>query len=127
MNFGALNTDPAADTDRDGISDALEYVFGSSPLVGSVNPFELKAVSSGAVAVDQTTLRMVFPRRQRVGAGAYTYEISSDLTAWSTPRTVTESVLSTRMVDGDVFETVEALVESPKPDVGFVRLKWSQP
>jgi hypothetical protein len=122
-NFGTLAVNPSADTDGDGVPDALEYFFATSPVQPTSAPWQFSATTAGG----QTILHLIFPRRTGLAAGSYGYLIGHDLGAWSPPSNVTETILSTQTVGGTQTDTVDAAIVCPYPDYGFVRLKWTHP
>ncbi|MGI9089389.1 MAG: hypothetical protein ACR2HH_16885 [Chthoniobacterales bacterium] len=73
--FGTLSVNPSADPDGDGISNALEYLLGTSPIASNSNP-----IQSTLTRIDgQPFLHILFPRRSGLAAGSYGYEFSSNL------------------------------------------------
>lgn len=127
-NFGTLQADLQFDPDGDGIASALEYFFGTSPFQSSSSPLQMSLSGSGNnLAASPASIRLVFPRRAGLAVGFYRFESSPDLTNWGLAVGVTQTVLSTETIDGVVIETVEALIPSPDPTSGFVRLIWSNP
>ena len=119
--FGALNVDPAADSDGDGILNFQEYIFATSPLEASSDPLQVSTTSVGG----RLALRLVFPRRAGLVPRPYDYVISPDLAQWTVAPNVSETVLSVQSVDGTQIETVEALIPAVNPKAGFVRFRWN--
>jgi len=133
-SFGSLLTSLAGDFDADGIPDALEYLFATSPHESSALPLTVSSADStpqggtggpNASGPAGRILRVVFPRRSGVSPLSYIFETSSTLLVWATAEDVTETVLSTSATgDGVSVDTVEAVIPAPQPDRGFVRLRW---
>lgn len=119
--FSTLACDPAADDDGDGLRNFQEFVFGTSPVDASVNPMRATALAQAG----GTSLRLLFPRRAGLPADAYTFEVSSDLLAWTEAEGVTQAVVSTEMINGVQIETVDAIVPGTNSGAGFVRWKWN--
>jgi hypothetical protein len=121
--FGTLNVDTAGDLDRDGVSNALEYLLGTSPLQSDGSPLRAAVTSENG----QTTLHLNFTRRVGVAAQAYRYEISSDLREWSPPAAVRETVLSPGTQDGYPVQVIDAAIDGVAPTGGFARFIWLGP
>ncbi len=119
---GILPVDFTIDADSDGIPDVFENLYGTSPTQFNANPLKLSTVTTN----EQTVIHVTFPRRAGIVMPAYGYEISSDLAIWSPVGSVSESVLSTQVVDGVVIDNVDAAITAPQLKSGFVRLKWMQ-
>lgn len=121
--FGTLNVDSSADPDGDGIPNALEYLFGTSPIQSNANPMQVSTTTDNG----ETIIHIIFPRRVGLAPEAYGFETSAGLQQWDAAQGVTETVLSTQTVDGVQVDTVDAAIPSPAPDHGFARLKWLGP
>ena len=78
---GVVLNGPQDDPDRDGVSNLLEYVFGTSPIESGVMPVMPLAVVGGHVQI-------TVPRRIDRPA-ALTIEVSSDLKNWQSGSGVT--------------------------------------
>lgn len=119
-HFGTASFNPAGDDDGDGIPNAWEYFFNTSPLQASASPFQTAAKDLNG----QKALRLTFPRRAGIFPQPYAYEWSSNLVHWLPAQNVTESVLSLQSADGASTETVEAVLPATNSVSGFLRLKW---
>ncbi len=108
----------STDSDGDGIPDAIEYFYGTSSLVGSRSPMELKRVDVGGENIIQVT----FSRRLGIDRTKYDYQISSDLSHWNSPEEVVESVLSRENRDGVQIEHIEASIRLTNRNSCYVRL-----
>jgi hypothetical protein len=120
-HFGTLQVDPAGDVDRDGLCNALEYVFATSPTQASANPLQLSLGSPGG----RPTLRIVYPRRAGLAPLPYVYETSPDLVHWSVAQNLSESTLGTATVEGVAVENMEVLIPATNSVGGFLRFRWS--
>lgn len=106
---------PNDDPDRDGVSNLLEFVFGTSPTQAAAAP----ATPTSFVEISgQSYLQISIPRlRNRLAT--FTVEVSSDLVQWNSGGTYT----------ADFSNTAEALVVRDKTANGaglpqrFMRLK----
>ncbi len=112
----------STDSDGDGIPDGIEYLYGTSPSVGSRNSMELKRVHVGVEDIIQIT----FSRRLGIDRSEYDYQISSDLTHWNSPEEVVESVLSRENREGVEIEHIEARIRVPNGKSCYVRLGVQQ-
>jgi hypothetical protein len=122
--FAAIRSSgPAGDADEDGIPNAFEHLFVSSPSRFDTNPVSLSSITTGG----KTMLHLRFRRRAGMAMPDYGYEISRNLSIWEPAEEVSESVLSTQTIDGVAVESVEARIAAPFPESGFVRLCWPQP
>jgi uncharacterized repeat protein (TIGR01451 family) len=121
--FGTIEIDPAGDGDADGVPDALEYLFATSPIAAGASPLSSALESAG----DDKFIVLRFPRRAGLPPDAYHIQISDSATAWVTAPGATQSVLSTATVDGVSVENVEARIPMPSPARGFARIQWQQP
>jgi hypothetical protein len=121
--LGTTNVAPNADPDGDGIANAFEYLFGTSPIQSSQNTVS----TTVSRANGQTIIHIIFPRRVGLIPKPYDFEISSDLHEWSPAQGVTETVLSTQGINGVQVQFVDAAIPSPASDRGFARLKWLGP
>lgn len=110
----------SVDSDNDGISDDLEYLFGTSSTVFSNNPLTQTLVTENG-----TRVHLKFPRRAGVRMPAYSYEISSGRRSSTVFDVVEETVVSTQVVDGIEVENVEAVVNVPSAETWIVRLRWN--
>ncbi|MDB6138581.1 MAG: hypothetical protein JWO94_1653 [Verrucomicrobiaceae bacterium] len=135
-HFNSLTVNMGADTDHDGMSNALEYLFGTAPEGVSSNPLKVKPdagtqptpqIQGQGINAIARTIVLSFPRRVGLPAGYYHYESSSDLQSWSTVVGVVEVVISTASVNGTDIENVEATVPLPASAAGFVRLVTAIP
>lgn len=121
--FGTIVVDPDGDGDHDGLPDALEYLFATSPVTPGSNPVQLTV----EVADEDRTIRLRFPRRAGVNPESYRFELSEDAGEWLVAPGVTETVLSTATVDGVPVEQVEARIPMAWAERGFARIKWLHP
>ncbi|MEO5716568.1 MAG: hypothetical protein ABIT37_24025 [Luteolibacter sp.] len=110
-----------SDSDGDGIPNAFENLFGTSPTQFTANPLKLTAATAGN---SQRVIHLNFPRRAGLAMPAYGYEISSDLATWSPTENVTETVVSTQTTEGVEIENVDAAFPAQESGSGFVRLYW---
>lgn len=111
---------PAGDNDGDGMADAIEYFFGTSPSQFTENPMKLASTTVGG----QVTLHLTFPRRAGIAMPSYGYEFSRDLATWVPVESVSEAILSTQVIEGLEIESVDAMIIVPRANCGFVRLRW---
>lgn len=118
-HFATLKFDPAGDSDQDGIPNALEYMFGTSPSIRSGNPVKL----ASDVLDESSKMKLSFQRRKGVKRPDYVYETSADLKVWvEVP--AAETILSVETIDGATLENMDARIVSPDLNRGFVRLRW---
>lgn len=111
---------PAADPDRDGLTNQQEYAFGLSPASGS-------SVSPITVPLDKTTGTFSYTRRATPALTGLIYSIttSTDLATWATDATAVQTVTGT--VSG--VETVQVTLSGAMPLTAptiFVRVKAAQ-
>jgi hypothetical protein len=78
-------------------------------------------------AAEDSSLRLVFPRRAGLAPAFYGFETSPDLAFWTPAVGVRETVLSTEVIDGVAMEVVEAVVPLPNAQPAFVHLRWPKP
>jgi len=69
-------------------------------------------------------MHLSFPRRVGVTRPAYGFEFSNDMLAWANIPAVTETIISTQIVDGVSVETVDAAIPVTDNGNGFVRIGW---
>lgn len=121
--FGTIGVDPDGDADGDGLPDAMEYLFATSPVSAGGSPLQatLEAVA------ETRTLLLRFPRRAGLGRESYEFELSENLADWLAAPGATETVLSTTTSDGVEVEQVEARIPMAGPGRGFARIKWLHP
>lgn|GEM_PF-5168938 len=112
--------DPKLDSEGDGLSDSIEYLFGTSPTAFTAQPLRLTSLPTAGDA----TLHLSFSRRAGITRPAYTYQTGGDLLQWNTNENVTEIVLSSQITDGVATETIDAAILVPKADANFVRILW---
>ncbi len=118
--FNSTAADMNGDDDKDGISNGLEYLFGTSPGSPSRNPLHVKA---SVLDIDTSrSVVLAFPRRTGLAAGFYHFESTTNLHTWTPVQGVTERVVATTTVDGVAIDNVEASVPLPVAGTGFVRL-----
>ena len=110
-----------SDSDGDGISDGLEYLFGSSLSAWSANPLHQENVVRDEVQI----IRLRFPRRAGVTMPAYRYEFSKDQTNWFPLQEIEETVTSTSDRNGVRFEDVDAVTHIKSSAKCVVRLRWN--
>jgi len=110
----SLNS-PNDDPDHDGVSNLLEFVFGTSPSLASLVP----STPTSLVTISGQTYLQIFIPRLRNRLATFTVEVSSDLNQWTSGDTYT----------AEVSNTAEALVVRDKTATGpglprrFMRLK----
>jgi sugar lactone lactonase YvrE len=122
-HFGTTNVDLAADPDRDGIANVLEYFFGSQPLQANANPLQFRIEPAGGSRV----IHLIYPRRASIPAAHYRYEVSADLQQWNPAETVTETVLGTHTIGGVQYQMIDAAIPALEDARSFARLKWLGP
>jgi hypothetical protein len=93
-----------ADADGDGVSNWVEYVFGSSPVIGaSVPRAEWRQVRDG----DLDYPAIQFRQRAGVGDVVYRVQVSADLVTWEDNTTgAVTAVVSISAPDAEGMETV---------------------
>ncbi len=121
--FGTIVVNPGGDGDGDGLPDAMEYLFATSPVTAGASPlrFSLEAADG------TRTILLRFPRRAGLVPGSYCFELSENFGTWLVAPGATETVLSTTTVNGVEVEQVEARIPMAWPDRGFARIKWLHP
>ena len=110
-------SDPAGDNDGDGLSNQEEYAFGLNPTLGtSVNPI--------TVPLNKTTGMFTYTRRATPAASGLTYTVqtSTDLAAWPTDVTATQTVTGTVGDVQTVDVTLSGTIPLTAPSI-FVRVK----
>jgi uncharacterized repeat protein (TIGR01451 family) len=122
-HFRTIVVNPGADSDGDGLPDALEYLFATSPVAAGASPLRL---ALNTVDGNQTIL-LRFPRRAGLDPGSYCFELSENFGTWLVAPGAMETVLSTATEDGVEVEQVEARIPMAWPDRGFARIKWLHP
>jgi hypothetical protein len=117
---------PDDDDDGDGISNFLEFLYGSRPDLASDAPVPSAAIQSievGGVVDDYLTLTF----RQNLDADAsVTVEVSLDLVTWSSDPALFDSVSA--VYNGDGTATVTVRLADPVGSVQeriFLRLRGS--
>jgi len=120
--FGTLGFGPGSDPEGDGLTNAFEYLFATSPLARNGNPLRPVVTQEDG----GTVLHLVYPRRNPLIPNSYGYETSSDLNQWSSAPGVTETILSTQTIGGVQVQTVDAAIPV-SANHGFARLKWFAP
>ena len=114
---GADVSNPAADNDGDGLTNQQEYAFGLNPTLGSsVNPI--------TVPLNKTTGMFTYTRRATpLTTGlTYTVQTSTDLVAWPTDATATQTVTGTVGDVQTVDVTLSGAIPLTAPSI-FVRVK----
>ncbi len=122
-NFGTINIDVTGDPDGDGIATAFEYFFNTLPLVSDANPVQVRTEISGGGNV----LHLIFPRRAQMAPGSYGYETSPTLRQWTAAAGVTETILSTQLINGVQTQTIDAAIPIGAASRAFARLRWLGP
>ena len=108
------------DTDRDGLSDMLEYALNTNPRQATPNP-----AISGEDA--QRHLTLAFTRRKNAPQLQYIVEVSDDLATWHSGSQYTVEVSAVDQGDGTEVTTarsVETLDSKPRY---FIRLRVQAP
>ncbi len=121
-SFGAVTPLAEEVPDHDGIPNALEYLFGTSPTQTGPNPLAMRVETIGGTRY----FKLVFPRRAGLPEG-YRFECSPDLKTWIPTASLSEGVGSTALSSGILMENVEALIPMPAGRRGFVRVAWVAP
>ena len=122
-HFGTTVVNPGGDGDGDGLPDAMEYLFATSPVAAGASPLRFSLESADGTR----TILLRFPRRAGLDPGSYCFELSGNFGTWLVAPGATETVLSTATVNGVEVEQVEARVPMAWPDRGFARIKWLHP
>ncbi len=117
-SFSAADQDPAADADRDGLSNLIEYALGSSPSAPSAPP-EL-ILSGGRLALRYQVSRFADPSLQIIP------QVSADLHTWLEGGTYLNQFIAEQ---SDTSEThvAEALDAVGSTGQRFLRLKVVAP
>jgi hypothetical protein len=121
--FGTTNVSASGDADGDGIANALEFLFGTSPVKNNSSPVQ----TTTSFVNGQRVIHIIFPRRVGTNPQSYGFETSSDLQHWTVVAPLSETALSTQGVGGVLVQTIDAAILSPGNDYGFARLKWLGP
>lgn len=122
-HFGTTVVNPGGDGDGDGLPDAMEYLFATSPVAAGASPLRFSLETVGGTR----TILLRFPRRAGLAPGSYCFELSEDVGTWLVAPGASETVVSTATVDGVEVEQVEARIPMAWPDRGFARIKWLHP
>jgi autotransporter-associated beta strand protein len=110
-------SNPALDTDGDGMSNLQEYAFGLSPVSGaSVNPIIEK--------LSKATGLFSYTRRATTGL-TYTVSTSTDLVTWTLDAAAAQTVTSTTLGIETIKVTLSAAVPLAATKI-FVRVKATQ-
>ena len=133
--LGALTATVDDDPDHDGIPNALEYLYGTSPTTANFNPMVVKLPGAAAAVNARTaipaftthTVTLEFPRRVGLPTDSYGFESTVDLTTWTAVSPLSETVISTNNSTGVAIDTVQAVLPLPLDNKGFVRMVWKLP
>lgn len=121
-HFNSLTAGLSADADGDGLSNFQEFLFATSPLQAAPSPLQFSVTNLAG----QITAHLVFPRRAGL-ASRYGFITSADLVQWTPAAGVTQTVLSSQLINGIQIETVQALIPLGQSPLGFVRFQWLTP
>jgi autotransporter-associated beta strand protein len=117
-----LTGNPEADFDSDGLQDALEFVFGTSPTVANASPFSAE-ISGGNWII-------TFPRDDASEVPDITLTVESDTTlgTWSQshlvgPDTGSSSPGVTVAENADAPDTITVTLSTAGKTTGFARVK----
>lgn len=114
-------SDPQADDDQDGLPAVLEFALGSSPSEFTTSPLQLLGRAPDG------SLNVRFPRRYGTEEVTVVLEVSSDLSTWVTPSTIT---LLAREEAGDLEYVTAHVAGASLPGHGqtcYVRLRLLAP
>jgi hypothetical protein len=121
--FGTLGYGAGSDPEGDGLTNAFEWMFGTSPVQATSSPLQLSLQK-----MDQgNVIHLVFPRRVGVAPSSYGYDTTTNLTQWSPAQAVSEAVLSTMTINGVQVQIIDASIPAPDNDGAFARLRWLAP
>ena len=121
--YGIAGADPLADADRDGLSDLLEYAFGTNPSVSSSTATPRGAeeqLSINGTSGAYSTLSFL---RQRAAEDiSYGVEFSSDLMTWDVPAVLLRSFPAGGGLMWETWRTRSALDASSGKMFGRLRI-----
>jgi hypothetical protein len=113
----------AADPDNDGLSNLLEYAFGSSP-IQSQRHADVSSMSTTNGSNRDLTL---VHRRSKSAAVTFSYESSANLTTWS-PASPAVTVIQADADGDNLTEIVSAVLSTPSTEPRqFLRVKATAP
>lgn len=97
----------AADPDKDGISNGLEYFFDTDPM-GGIHPWEAAAVPRTSVQTDNGSHYVTFSYRRLIGwnGNQPVVAVANNFSSWDTSGTQIEQVGSAVPVGDGITETV---------------------
>jgi len=125
-NLGSASNNPSNDSDGDGVSDMLEYAFGSSPTAASKN---ILPVAGNNLNPADGKHYLTYAYRRRIAPGGMTYSIetSASLTGWTAVSAQNLEQVGSAAPTGDgvteivTFRLLPAIETAPA--ARFVRLK----
>lgn len=119
--FGSLGFSASADPEGDGLMNAFEYLFVTSPTTSNGSPLGFTAPDGNGA------MHLIFPRRASFLPNSYRYETTADLQQWSAASGVVETILNTQTINGVQVQTIDAAIPAPAPGHAFARIKWLAP
>ena len=93
--------EPSDDADNDGLANLLEYLFQEDPSTLSTG----ENFPSASLDPDTNTYLLNYTKIESIGNSAITYQLSSDLTTWTTAVETTDYTQTTSS-NGDGTETI---------------------
>ncbi len=122
--YGLTGTDPATDSDGDGISNLVEFVLGGNPTVPdtSILPTVSYTTSGGTVYLVYS-----FYTVANLGSVTWTVESSTDLSAWTTVVSGTSGVTITTTAYNASYNATVVTIPNTAGGSLFARLRATLP